>query len=290
MAVVTRTRRVVNPARRRRVRRVKANPHRRRRLTAKQIKYFGSKRQKAALRNGRKRRHAVRARRANPRRIRRRATRNPALVVTLGAVNPRKRRKVVARRRRRSRKANPAARRRRTRIVVAAPRRHRRRRHVAARRSNPRRRYSRRRRNPILFGQSVSAGNMAKAVVGGLAGVAAAKLLPTFLPASLSSSPILRVVVSGASAYAASLAARKLGLGPQVESAVLFGGLMQTGSLAISAFAPASISSRLALSGMGELMPGGFSVPQNPLRLPPAPAQGPRVQMNGLARSFGNAF
>lgn len=130
---------------------------------------------------------------------------------------------------------------------------------------------------------------MAKAVVGGLAGVALTKMLPSFLPSNLTSNPILRVVAAGASAFVASKAAERF-VGKDVAAAVLFGGLMQTGSIAISAFLPGAIGSRLALSGMGELVNASFPVPQNPLRLPPIPAQGPRVQVNGLSRVYGTAL
>jgi hypothetical protein len=47
---------------------------------------------------------------------------------------------------------------------------------------------------------------------------------------------------------------------------------MQTGSALLNAFAPASLSSQLALSGLGDLVPGYFAVPQNPVtNRPPAP-------------------
>ena len=125
MATAVRRHSIVNPARRRR-----NKP--RRKMTAKQIRHFGTKRQKAALKA--KRRHATRAV-ANPRRApkrhraaahrRRTAKRsNPGEILSLTLGNPAKRRK-----------------------KVAATKRNRRRRHAVA--SNPSRRHNRRRHNPV---------------------------------------------------------------------------------------------------------------------------------------------
>jgi len=72
---------------------------------------------------------------------------------------------------------------------------------------------------------------------------------------------------------------------------------MQTASVALNAFLP-SIYQQLGI-GLGDLLPGQFAVPQNPIRAaipPPAPPVQPasggqaRVTMNGLARAYGNAF
>ena len=67
---------------------------------------------------------------------------------------------------------------------------------------------------------------------------------------------------------------------------------MQTGSMVLNAVLPNFRVGGvpLALSGLGDLVPGRFPVPQNPLRIPaPAPAQA-RVTMNGLARAYGVAL
>ncbi len=125
MATAVRRHSIVNPARRRRN---KA----RRKMTAKQIRHFGTKRQRAALKA--KRRHTTRAV-ANPRRApkrhraaahrRRTAKRsNPGEILSLTLGNPAKRRK-----------------------KVAATKRNRRRHHASV--SNPRRRHNRRRHNPV---------------------------------------------------------------------------------------------------------------------------------------------
>jgi hypothetical protein len=316
MAQVVKIRRLANPRRRNAGRRVG-----RRKMTAKQIKHFGTRRQKAALKAARarkRRKPAAHRRRTNPvtrivrktvhvyrnkrkaakrRNVahRRRRTSNPApVVLTLGAVNPQHKRRSMAQRKRRrtsAKRRNPS-RRRRTRIVVSAPHRRRnstysRRRRVGRR--NPRRHS--RRRNPSLFGSPVGSVSTVKMVVGGLVGVAAAKFIPTMLPSSIVSGTITRVIATGASAFVASFVARKVGLSEQIAGAVLFGGLMQTASVAMNALLPASIATRLALSGLGDLVPGQFVVPQNPLRLPPAaiPTTA-RTTISGLDRAYGRAI
>lgn len=257
--------------------------------------------------------------------VTRRKRSNPAYLVTLGAINPapikkvkRKRRnnQTVARKRRstsrRRKSANPVRRRvRRTRtrtVFVTAPRRRRRRRAAnpvrrrrTARRRNPMystlRRLVRchsRRRNPAVFGQRVGGLASVELILGGLLGVTAAKMIPTFLPAYLVSSPILRIITSGASAYAAAMLAGKIMPGKShFGDAVFFGGLMQTGSVALNTFLP-SIGGQIGLRGgfgMGDLVEGtSFTVPQNPLRFVAPPAPPARVQMNGISRAFGSAF
>lgn len=130
---------------------------------------------------------------------------------------------------------------------------------------NPRRRRmnSRRRRNP-MFGHSGM--DYVKMIGGGLVGVAVAKYIPTLIPASvtasLGTSPIMSIVIAGAGAFAAGYLAKRF-LGDVIGDSVLFGGLMQTGSLAMAAFAPAPLNTALALSGLGDIMPGYFAVPQN---------------------------
>jgi len=190
----------------------------------------------------------------------------------------------------RRRKSNPrrrvAARRRSTAVVVT---RHR-------RRGNVRRRVMHhRRRNPGIpsFFGGVGARGLGTTIAGGLIGVAAAKLIPGLIPANLvpAGGVWTRVVITAAAAWAAGTAATKF-VGAAFGSAVMFGGAMQTGSMALNALLPNFKVGGvpLALSGMGELMPGSFPVPQNPLRIQaPVPTQA-RVTMNGLTRSFGVAL
>jgi hypothetical protein len=186
----------------------------------------------------------------------------------------------------RKRKSNPrrkyAARKRNTAVRVVT--RHRRRRvSIRHRRRNP---------LPSFFGATGTKG-LGTTLAGGLLGVAAAKLLPGLVPAGLI--PITgiwpRVIVTGVAAWAAGTAATKF-VGKPFGDAVFFGGLMQTGSMVLNAVLPNFRVGGvpLALSGLGELVPGQFPVPQNPLRIPaPAPTQA-RVTMNGLARAYGVAL
>jgi hypothetical protein len=288
---------VANPRR-------KKNAARRRKLTPKQIKHFGTKRQKAALKA---KRRAValkgkrkRVKRAKPNPVRRRVaakrkparnparkTRkaanrkrslNPALVLTLGAINPQKRSKSVAKKHKKSVKrakksANPRRTKKRknpTRVVVYKTKavKH------------------RRRRNPIdLFGQKTTAG-LTKVIAAGLVGVAAAKFLPTLLPAGFVSSNITRTIATAVAAWLSGFAAAKV-TDKNIGDAVMFGGFMQTASVALNAFLP-SIGRQV---GLGELMPGRFPVPQNPLMIPgPVAAPNARIGVSGLNRSFGSAF
>ena len=295
--VVTKVRRLVaNPHRRSRKRRNPRSGHRRGRMTAKQIKFFGTKRQKAALRHKRRgrpkhkrgttlralkvainTRRKIRARRRKAPAKQRRNV-NPALLVTLGAVNPRGGSMAARKRRKKAHRAsNPRRRRRNTRVVVTAPRRprvsHRRRRH------NPRRR-----RNPGAF--SMKGTGLAKAVVAGLAGVAAAKFIPTLIPAQFVQGNLIRTVATGASAFIAQWVAKIVVKDATISDAVLFGGLMQTGSTALNAFLP-GIARQLGLSGLGTFVDGNFTIPENYLKrapIMPAPA------VAGLARAYGNGY
>lgn len=129
-----------------------------------------------------------------------------------------------------------------------------------------------RRRNPVLFGQHMRPVELGKTVLGGLLGVTVAKLIPPMLPGGLTSSPALRVLVTGAVAFGAGMAAGKMN--PAFGSAVTFGGLMQAVSTGLNAFVP-QIGSQIGLNGMrgmGDLVPGSFPMPQNPITsyLPPA--------------------
>jgi len=119
-------------------------------------------------------------------------------------------------------------------------------------------------------------------VGGGLVGVAATKFLPTLIPSSmltsLGSSSLVSVAVTGAGAFLAGWIASKVS--KEFGEAVLFGGLMQTGSAILNAFAPPSLSGALALSGVGDIVSTGpFPVPNNQFRgygplAPPAPTKG----------------
>lgn len=317
MAIVKRIRRISNP-----------RHHKRRKMPAKQIRIFGTKRQKAALRAKNHRpKHRPRAK------VSRRRP-NPALVVTLGSMNPKRSKNVPAaktnRRRRRAnvrhhrrRRSNPVVRRnRRHRNRTAPVRMNRRRRratnirHHRRRRNGPRivvmrpnrKRYNRRRRNPD-FGQGVFGGplfgrNAMELMGGGLLGLVAAKFIPTLFPASLtgtiSGSNIGRVVISGISAVIAGWAGSKISV--PLGQGMLFGGMIQTVSVALNAFLP-SVYSQLNPS-LGDLIAGQFPVPQNPIRAGqpaplalPAPAAGMPAggqvrlgRMSAVDRVYGTAY
>lgn len=299
MAVATRVTRVANPKRGR------ARRNARRKMSAKQIRHFGTKRQKAALKAVRKRKATVGSARkrksnpkrknsrvkiiyrtkANPRKKARRRRSNPALLVTLGSINPKRRTSKVAKRRRRTRttrrrararvsnpirrrrRVNRVARRRRSnprrRVVAAAPRRRRRTRRMT---NGSRRRVNRRhyRRNPAIFGRS-GGKDLIKMAAGVVAGVAVTKLIPGWVPASIASSiptgGVMAVVVSAASAWITGFALGKLD--PEFGQAAMLGGFAQTISVAMNVFLPSSISGTFSL---GDLVNGNFVVPQNPLR------------------------
>jgi hypothetical protein len=146
----------------------------------------------------------------------------------------------------------------------------------------------RRRHNPAAF--SMRGGNLVKAVVGGLAGVAVAKMLPGFLPTSISGNKIAHVAATAASAFLAQFVAKKIGLGEPIADAVLFGGLMQTGSDLITSFLPAQFNS-LAL---GYLTSARLTLPENTIKNIAAQAGAvpvhARITQSGLARAFGTAF
>lgn len=270
-----------------RVRRV-ANPQRKRRLTPKQIKYFGTARQKAAL----KRKRSSASKRVS-------GVRNPALVVTLGALNPQRRKPTMAATRRRRKNTSGARRRRRT-VTAAAPRR--RRANPARRRVSmaaPRRRRrvaSYRRRNPAMFGSRPFSGAGAQLILGGLLGVAGTKFVARMIPPGLTgfAGTFGPVINNAVGALVIGWAAGKAAKGP-FGDAVLFGGMMQVGSTLINTLVPnlrlADIPIALQGRGMGEFVPGGFVVPQNPVRgIPAAPPTNNRTQMSGLTRAFGTAF
>ncbi len=264
MATVSRVRKLVNPSRRR--------APARRKMSLKQKLHFGTARQrtaaKTALRKPRKR--------AAAKVKRRRSTSNPGVLVTLGPLNParkratrqggkkkttmrRARRKTVRRRRRNvAVAANPIRRRRRV---------YRRRRNVTAVSNRRRRTYRRRRRNPDLFGAKVSTTTLMTAAIGGIVGVTMAKLVPPALPAAMVSTPAMRVVATLGTALLGGYVVGQMDL--TLGRGVMFGGLMQTVSQALNAFVPA-VGRHVGLGrgrGVGAIVPGGFNTPYNPVKM-----------------------
>lgn len=206
---------------------------------------------------------------------------NPALLVTLGAINPKRRHTVN------SKKKNPSKRRASnpTRVIVTAPRRKSNSQHTARTIGSA--------KNPVIFGTSMKPIQLGKALAGSLVGVMICKLVPPMLPAQIVSNHALQVLVTGAIAFGSGMAAQKA---DQVfGDGVMYGGLLQTVSIGLNTYLP-SLGSRLALSGTGR-RPGGvgyvtsgeFSFPENPIRnalAPPAPAP---VAISGI-RGFKPAF
>ena len=280
MATVTRVRKLVNPARRR--------TSTRRKMTLKQKLHFGTARQRSAaratLRKPRKR-VAARATLRKPRKrvaakVKRSRKTNPGVLVTLGPLNPaRKRatkkggRKKTTMPRARARRKTAKRRRRRNTVTTVANRR--RRIYRRRRRANPvavanrrRRTYRhRRRRNPDLFGSKVATTTLMTAAIGGIVGVAVAKLVPPALPPAMVSTPAMRVIATLGTAllggYIVGQMDKTLGQG------VMFGGLMQTVSLTLNAFIPAA-GQYVGLSrgrGVGAMVPGRYNTPFNPVKM-----------------------
>ena len=224
-------------------------------------------RRRVARVSNRRRRHA-----SNPVRRRRRTTNRRTT----------NRRAPNRRRRSNSRRRNA------TRVVVMAPRR-----------ANRRHRQG----NPQLFGSSLGSKQSLMILAGGLTGVAATKFIPTLIPSSLTaglgSSSFGPFIISGVSAIAAWWLSSKISV--PFSEGVLFGGLMQTASVALNAFLPGFTIAGvpIALSGFGDLVAGSFPVPQNPLRQRQlnagvgnhtmAPA-GSKVTTSGLGRAYPSAY
>jgi hypothetical protein len=233
MAEVQRKRTLVNPARRR-----KRRNRARRKMTAKQIRHFGTKRQKAALKASRKRKRTNRARRhaprtnAAPRRSRRarraarpkhrRRTRraNPGGIVEV-ALNPApRRRKKVAATRKRRRKSHSRRRSNVRHRRNPAPMTHRRRRRSTGHRRNRRRSV---RRNPSMGGVS----NLIVQAAYAVGGAVGSKYLTQM---------VLGAANTGYVGYAANLAASFVGgklvgmftRNKAAENSVILGGVIMT--------------------------------------------------------------
>lgn len=131
-------------------------------------------------------------------------------------------------------------------------------------------------RNPTLFGRNLNTVETLKVFGGGLVGVTITKLVPAYLPIpELNSNPTMRVLVSGATAFLAGYFASKAN--PDFGSAVLFGGGMQTLSVALNAFLPGvgqQIGLRGTRRGVGQVvaLPNPPVAPENPFRPRLAPA------------------
>lgn len=205
---------------------------------------------------------------ANPAKLKK--LKNSALLVSLtkaaGAANPKKKRKTM--KKTSKKKKNPA-------VGAASPKK------KSAPKKNPivmaTKRRHRAKRNPMLFGRNMNTVETLTVLGGGLVGVTITKLVPAYLPIpELTSNPTLRVLVSGATAFLAGYFAAKMK--PDFGSAVMFGGGMQTLSVALNAFLP-GVGSQIGLRGVrrgvGQIvtLPQAPAAPENPFRprLAPAP-------------------
>lgn len=120
-------------------------------------------------------------------------------------------------------------------------------------------------RNPDIFGSRLGSKESLKMIGGGIVGVAAVKLVPTFLPTSMLGSIAtssfgklaIAAVTATVAGWAAGKADKKFGEG------VMFGGWMMVAAVGINIVAPSLYTQYI---GMGDFVPGRFAVPQNPVR------------------------
>jgi hypothetical protein len=167
-------------------------------------------------------------------------------------------------RRRKAARKNPA-RRARTRVIYRSKARN-------ARRSH------RRRRNSNLGAMGGGGIQTAKLVLGGLVGVTLTKMLAGMIRRALpaaGSAPILSILTSGVAAWLLGKAGSRIDA--KFGDAMAFGGYMQTGSDALSAFVPG-----IGL-GLGAIVPGRFAVPENVIMRGQAAAALPVANGGGVS-------
>ena len=121
---------------------------------------------------------------------------------------------------------------------------------------------ARRRSNPHFFGANVTAMKMAEYIAGGLIGMTVNAAVVPMLPDAVTSSNLFATLA----AFGIALVEWWLGsmISKDFGSAVGFGALMSAGKQGLNAFLPV-VGSRINLSGVGDLVPGRFAVPQNPI-------------------------
>jgi hypothetical protein len=293
------------------------NPHKRRKLSIAQIRAgFGGKRRQASLKASRKHKHKRRAAKSNPSKPKRRASAKaknqtkPRVITKYKTrikkvyVNPKPKRKASAKRKRRSSNpgpylltmspvlGNPKTKRRKTnmakpkRKVSAKGRSGKRnptRRSAAAKRNNHRPRS----RNP--FGESTT--TLVKKGFGVFIGFSASKKIPPMLGAQMNSSPMMTLLSTAITAGLITWAARKFVPGPFAEGA-LWGGVGGVVNMAWNTWAPAQVTAFWpGITGMGDFVPGGFPLPNGPVRyaIAPAPTQAPNGSQVNVG-AFGSAW
>ena len=271
MAIAARRRVVVNAGRRRNVKR-----SRRKNLSAKQIKYFGTPAQKAALKNSRRRKlnsskarsTARRSRSYLPRKHRAR-TKNPGEILSL-VLNPgqKKGKKNMAARKRRSSRAsgrrsnyrrrrrsvaNPHHRRRRRTMSNPTPRRRRRQNRRNPRRSNMRRNHRRRNPGEQSFMQGVLF------LVGGGVGFFGSKAL-TQMVMTTNNTGIAGYFGNAAATAALAIVAHIIPPTKKYGPAIVAGGVLQI--LLRILTDNTQIGSVLSNSGLGDYQMQNFVTPQ----------------------------
>ena len=118
--------------------------------------------------------------------------------------------------------------------------------------------------------------------IGVLLGVVATKFVTGLVPASLTGTPIMRLAASALATVVVNMGAKRFA--PSLASGMMYGGIAQTTAIALNAFVP-SYAGRLVPAGLGDLMPGSFVVPQNPISRPVVvPAK------TGMGSAFPSAF
>ena len=213
---------------------------------------------------------AVKARKTH----RPRVVANPAHMLTLGFLNPKKGSKMAKTKKRRVKAKNV---RRAVNRSRAHNRKHNRRHNrrtpmmMNRRRNAPRvvvirhnRKKHNSRRNPFLFGANVPVTKLAEYIAGGLIGMAVNKAILPMLPTTLTSNNFAAtataVVLAVAEWWGASMFDKDFG------SAVGFGALMHAGGIALNTWLP-TVGTYNGISGRGvaDFVPGRFAVPQNPV-------------------------
>jgi hypothetical protein len=135
--------------------------------------------------------------------------------------------------------------------------------------------YRNKSRNPEFFGGQARMTDIAVAIAGTLLGVTATKVGVSYIPTTVITSNLGKVLASLAVALAAGFLAKKAVPKGFFGDAVLLAGLAQTGSVMLNAFIP-SVGQYFGL-GMGEFVNATYSVPENPFQ---------RLQMaNAMAQS-----
>ena len=262
MATAVRRHTIVNPARRNRAKARRSNRAHHRRLSAKQIKYFGTPQQKAALKRKRKhnaakhhRKHARRtvakrsnapkhrSHRAAPRAKKRsshKRRKNPGEILSLTLGNPAGKRRSMARHHKKNR-----------RHAASGSRRHNRR-HNPGRRMNAKHHsYRHRRRNPgginvtSIFTQGLSA----------LAGLVGSRLLTQAVLGSSNTGAYGYAGNAAATAVLATAAHMLFKGKPDVRNGVIIGGVLGIGARVMEDYTP--FGTYLSQAGVGDYAGGG---------------------------------